>query len=110
MITRAEFAAIASKFVEPDTSAALAFSDVSSSHWAYGAIQSAFSQGWISGYNDGTFKPDANITRAEAVIVLNRMLGWDASTAVAGSSKAFSDLQGNEWFYKDVIFAANGRS
>ncbi|MDR1639234.1 MAG: S-layer homology domain-containing protein [Clostridiales bacterium] len=110
LITRAEFAAIASKFEAAADSGTLAFTDVNSGHWAYPAIKSAFGHGWISGYSDGSFKPDANITRAEAVIVLNRMLGWDAASSALGSSKAFTDLQGNEWFYKDVIFAANGKS
>ena len=69
-ITRAEFVTICTRFdtfVTVDT--VNDFSDVSASHWAYAFINYAVHEKWITGYEDNTFRPDASITRAEAVQV-----------------------------------------
>lgn len=48
------------------------FKDVPEHHWAYGAIEQAVKQGWAGGFPDGTFQPDAPITRAQAVSMIGR--------------------------------------
>lgn len=72
-ITRAEFAVICSRF---DTLAEgkSTFKDVPASHWAYKEIFSAAAKGWVEGYEDGSFRPDNNITRAETITLVNRVL------------------------------------
>ena len=72
-ITRAEFAALISGFDELTPSEKNRFSDIDG-HWAVGYINSAAEKGWITGYPDGTFKPEGKMTRAEIVTVINRML------------------------------------
>lgn len=78
-ITRAEFAKIVVMMLglNPDVGGATTqFSDVTSDHWASGLINVAVGQGIIKGYPDGTFKPDAQVTYAEAITMLVRMLGF----------------------------------
>lgn len=72
-ITRAEFAVICSRF---DTLAEgkSTFKDVPASYWAYKEISSAAAKGWVEGYEDGSFRPDNNITRAETITLVNRVL------------------------------------
>lgn len=72
-ITRAEFAAICSRFDRSNVEIKSDFNDISG-HWAENEIRRAASLGWIQGYTDGSFKPDQNITRAEAASMINRML------------------------------------
>lgn len=107
-ITRAEFVTLLVRFFDPAT-AAISFKDVSSGHWAYKNIVTAYAYGWINGYEDGTFRPDQPITRAEAVTIINRILGRgiDASSTL-GSFKNFSDnANANAWYYYEIIEAAN---
>ena len=73
-ITRAEFAAIAAKFSQVVYNGGNSFADTPESHWAARFISLAENQGWVNGYPDGTFKPDQRITRAEAIILINRVL------------------------------------
>lgn len=77
--------------------AATTFKDVPYSHWARAYIQKAVSQGIISGYTDGTFKPDKAITRAEFTRMLNAALG-NTNTLEPN----FSDVRTGDWFYDDV--------
>ena len=77
-ITRAEFVSIAMAFSTLDTIGDSSFSDVKDSFWAADAINSAAAQGWISGFGDGTFAPNSPVTRAQAVSILNKMLGRTA--------------------------------
>ena len=72
-ITRAEFAAIASRFDANASDEGDWFSDISG-HWAEKSIIKAVNNGWIKGYEDGTFRPNQNITRAEAMTLVNRVL------------------------------------
>lgn len=111
-ITRAEFTAIAMRFAEY-TGGSASFSDVSSGSWAYSAIMSAAGYGWITGYTDGTFKPDAYIKRAEVVTIVNHMLGRSADKVYISSNlgdlKIFPDAaQSSYWAYYDIIEATNG--
>lgn len=72
-ITRAEFATIASRFSSVTYSGSNKFNDISG-HWAAQAINDAAETGWITGYEDGSFKPNNKISRAEAMTIINRML------------------------------------
>ena len=72
-ITRAEFATLFARFDESGTEPAGGFSDLSG-HWARESVGRAAALGWIDGYEDGTFRPDNRITRAEAMTMVNRVL------------------------------------
>ena len=84
------------------------FSDVPEDHWAAAHLYSAYAAGWLTGYPDGTFRPDQAVTRAEAVTALNRALGRDESqTAVAADfPNPFTDLADTSWAYANMLEAA----
>ena len=107
-ITRAEFVTVASRFWGLNLDGSMSFSDVSAGHWAYNFILSAYNNGWVAGYPDGTFGINRNITRAEAVTIVNRMLRWEAGMLTDNVQLTFSDLTGDEWYYDAVMLAANG--
>ncbi len=89
-----------------------AFYDVPSSHWANQAISMAASRGWVTGYPDGSFKPDKSITRAEVVAVTNRMLNRVADQEYVDKHqkeiKFYKDLSKNYWAYYTIQEASNG--
>ncbi|WP_304508767.1 InlB B-repeat-containing protein [Anaerotignum sp.] len=107
VITRAEFVAIAARFMGAQ-SQTVSFTDVATTHWAYQHISTASYYGWISGYSDGTFRPNQPITRAEAMTIINRMLyrGVEADGVMPGF-KEWSDNDSSEWYYYEVIEATN---
>ena len=112
-ITRAEFGAIATRFFaetgatyEPGT-----FSDVTGDEWYANAIQDAVNLGLIGGYEDGTVRPNNNITRAEACAIVNRTLGRvpDADHLLPDDvMKTWPDNPESAWFYADMQEATNG--
>lgn len=107
-ITRAEFAAMLSKLFPMET-AEVNFSDVSETHWAYAAIQNAVAKNWVSGYPDGTFRPDSSITRAEAFAMMNKMLGRSPDKELIdaqGKILRFLDLPYNYWAYYHIMEAS----
>jgi hypothetical protein len=106
-ITRAEFATIMSRFVEASSSSTASFKDVSGDHWAIGYIKTCAANGWITGYPDGSFRPENPITRAEAVTVLNRALNRGiALEDVPATVPSYSDLPRDHWAYTQVIEAS----
>lgn len=72
-ITRAEFAAIATRFDNNGDKTPVSFTDIIG-HWAEGEITVAANHGWVSGYGDNTFRPQNQITRAETMSLVNRVL------------------------------------
>ena len=72
-ITRAQFAAIAARFDAAGNTSGAKFTDIDD-HWAQREINVAYNNGWILGYDDGTFCPNRSITRAEAITLINRVL------------------------------------
>ena len=110
-ITRAEFAVIASKYIKNPKAADETFSDVPMNHWAKDAIAMVKAEGWISGYTDGTFKPDAPITRAEAVSIVNRMFDRAADAEFVREHgfeiKKFNDLTDKHWAYYEIMEAVH---
>ena len=86
------------------TAGTQSFSDVSPDHWAAAEIAHGAAEGWINGYPDGTFRPDAPITRAEAVKVINAALG--RAPASQAASSPFADVAEGYWAYGEILAAA----
>ena len=110
-ITRAELAAMLAKFSET-TGAANYFNDVSAKYWAANAIAICAKLGWITGYPDGTFRPDKNVTRAELMAMINRATGRAPKSADAflPGMKTWKDNTADKWYYLDVQEATNSHS
>ncbi|MDY5338158.1 MAG: S-layer homology domain-containing protein, partial [Intestinimonas sp.] len=110
-ITRAEFAAIAVRFFGGEYEGEDQFSDIGG-HWASNEINRAYINNLVKGYTDGTFRPDNDITRAEAITIINRvleraphkdyllddMITWPDNTDTA------------KWYYADVQEATNSHN
>lgn len=111
-ITRAEFAAIASRFDALAQGNAISFSDLAPSHWGYNAIRSAATKGWISGYPDNTFRPEQAITRAEVTAITNRMLNRHADLywidAHPSEVIRFGDVKRSDWYFEPIMEATMG--
>ena len=107
-ITRAEFAAICARFNTKPVENSGSFSDISG-HWAENEIERAAAFGWISGYPDGTFRPDARITRAEAMTMINRVLCRmpQSESDLLDSMVTWSDNKPSDWHYLAVQEATN---
>ena len=108
-VTRAEFAAIAARFDEKSARTTASFRDIYG-HWAERYISRSAELGWIRGYTDNTFRPDQNITRAEAMALINRVLNRNPESKddLLRSMNIFNDnLDTAKWYYLDVQEAAN---
>ena len=107
-ITRAEFAAICARFNTKPVENSGSFSDISG-HWAENEIERAAAFGWISGYPDGTFRPDARITRAEAMTMINRVLCRmpQNESDLLDSMVTWPDNKPSDWHYLAVQEATN---
>ena len=111
-ITRAEFAAIAARFDETQSGKSATFSDVIG-HWAAKEIGIAYANEWIKGYPDGTFKPDQNITRAEAMTLINRVLERKPESPadlLTNMNKWTDNMDTSKWYYLDVQEATNSHA
>ena len=110
-VTRAEFAAIASRF-EKLTEGSKSFTDVPDTYWAARYISFAATRGWVTGYSDGTFKPENTITRAEVAAVTCRLLERSADQSYIRSHlkelRTFADMTESHWAYWYAMEAANG--
>ena len=109
-ITRAELATIIARFAKLDVNTKT-FSDITG-HWAQKSIELAAGNGWINGYEDGTFRPNNNITRAETFAMINRVLDRQTESVSdllpTSEMNMWSDnLNENAWYYKDVQEATN---
>ena len=107
-ITRAEFAAICARFNTKPVENSGSFSDISG-HWAENEIERAAAFGWISGYPDGTFRPDTRITRAEAMTMINRVLCRmpQSESDLLDSMVTWPDNKPSDWHYLAVQEATN---
>lgn len=110
-ITRAEFAAICARFDSGRAEENSGFTDISG-HWAEKEIERAATLGWVSGYTDGSFHPDAPITRAEAMTLINRVLCRMPETKVdlLDSMTKWPDNQPGAWYYLAVQEATNSHT
>ena len=108
-ISRAEFAAIAARFDPDGDKTPASFFDVTS-HWAKDEISIAANHGWIKGYEDGSFKPDQKITRAETMTLVNRVLNRLPETKddLHKDMKTWVDnMDETAWYYLAVQEATN---
>ena len=115
-ITRAEFVTMCMRFYDMFEDITVSdkniFNDVPKSHWAVGYICNAIAMKWIEGYADGTFKPDSNITRAEVVAIVNRVLDRSADTEYVNKNisavNKFTDFKDKSyWAFYEILEAAN---
>lgn len=109
-ITRAELATIIARFAKLDVNTKT-FSDING-HWAQKNIELAAGNGWINGYEDGTFRPNNNITRAETFAMINRVLDRQTESVSdllpTSEMNMWSDnMDADAWYYKDVQEATN---
>ena len=83
---------------------AAGFTDVTSGHWAAEVVSFAAEEGWVSGYPDGTFRPDAPVSRAEAVKILNHAL--DRRAGERAAALPFTDVEKSHWACDEIREAA----
>ena len=107
-ITRAQFAAICARFDTGTSSGTQTFSDIGG-HWAEKYIQRAAELGWIKGFEDGTFRPDTYITRAQAMTMINRVLNRipEDTGDLLSNMNVWPDCNPGDWFYLAVQEATN---
>ena len=109
-ITRAEFATIAARFEEEVAVGTEDFTDIAG-HWAESYIKEAAALQWINGYEDGSFRPGNNITRAEVMTIVNRMLQRKVSSDYILETATFwTDNPKSAWYYEDVMEATNSHT
>ena len=107
-ITRAQFAAICARFDDGKTQGRQTFTDIQG-HWAQAYIERAAELGWIKGFEDGTFRPDTYITRAQAMTMINRVLNRIPEDAddLLSNMNVWPDCNPGDWFYLAVQEATN---
>lgn len=107
-LTRAEFATLIFRFTGIEkTDIDNPFLDVLESHWAYDEILALADSGLMEGYPDKTFKPESNISRAEVMTVINKLLGRKPLESYIKSLNfnPYNDLYGEKWYYVTVLEA-----
>lgn len=111
-ISRAEFAAIATRFAKVNLEGSTPFDDVSDADWYYNAVLTAVNYGWINGYGDNTFRPYNTVTRAEVTTIVNRMLARRADKDFVAdhinNMRTFNDVDSSFWAYHYIMEATNG--
>lgn len=107
-VTRADFAIFAAKFAELELCDTSYFSDVTHSHEAYQYINAAAKAGWIQGYPDKTYKPDADISRTETVTFINTLINRSITVEeleALGIDNPYVDLKEDYWGYCNLMEA-----
>ena len=115
-ITRAELTAMMSRFFEMQGNGSSRFSDVANAHWAIAYINNAHNRGWITGFDDGTFRPNNATSRAEAVTLINRVLNrtpnpetishWVEGLTFTDRDTLFNDITHTHWAFYQIKEAA----
>lgn len=113
-ITRAEFAKMISGYIKDEATSKDSFADTKD-HWAKDAIDKLYGNKNIKGYPDGSFKPNEDITRAEAVTILNSVFNRNTTSASlkninTSSLKTFSDVDTSHWAYYNILDASNAHT
>lgn len=106
-ITRAQFATMVYRFYNVKYSGPDKFTDIAG-HWAQSSINAIAVKNWIKGYEDSTFGPNNDITRAEAVTIINRILEREFSAEKFDNKEIFTDCSTTNWFYADIMEASTG--
>lgn len=105
-ITRAEFVTICARFTQVSASGET-FTDVPGSHWAFDAISTAASFGWVNGVGNGQFAPNQHITRAQAAVLLNRLLGRCMAGQSYENARQYPDVPQTHWAWKNICEASD---
>ena len=87
-VSRAEFVTMMNNVLKNDAEGTVSFTDVKETDWFYQAVAAAVNAGYCNGYEDGTFKPSATISRAEAAVMIANAMGLEQDAAGA---EGFSD-------------------
>ena len=112
MISRAEFSAIIARFTNSVSDAHFNFSDVNGEHWATPYISAVAENGWVLGYTDGTFRPENQVSRAEFIVIMNRILDRNTSPDTirenlgGNTTTVFSDISTMHWAFYDIMEAS----
>lgn len=110
-ITRAEFITMAARFEKWDSNPTITSFADTSGHWAEKYIKQGVVLGWITGYEDGTFKPDQYITRAEAMAIFNRVLNRHVNAeGLLAEAVYWPDNAADAWYYYEVEEATNSHN
>lgn len=112
VMTRVEFVEMVTRLTTY-TAGKVTFTDVPADHPYYDAIATASAKGWISGFEDNTFRPNASLTRAQAVIVFNKIMdrtGDKTTEQQMDSRYTFTDVAKSAWYYQAVMEAATTHS
>lgn len=101
-ITRGEIASIAARYKNLDTSRfnQSSFLDVETGYWGLASIEALRQAGMIAGYEDGTYKPNKNVTRAEAVKIINRM--FERGPLYGVTEPSWPDVPKNHWAFNEI--------
>ena len=110
-VTRAQYAAIVLKAFPnaPRVNNPVNFSDVPSNYWAAQAIQNAYATGFLAGFPGGTFRPNDNIPRAQALVSLSNGLKFTATQPVDSVLQVFTDASSIPGYARNSIAAATER-
>jgi hypothetical protein len=104
LITRAEMAIIAATILGDETaSGEVSFKDVAAGHWAEEAIRKVSAAGILTVFKDGTFRPSQTLSRAEAVVLINRLIGLKSNAA---GEPLYKDVPATHWAYGAIQAAA----
>jgi hypothetical protein len=108
-ITRAQFAAIVTSALKLPTGGGggQTFTDLKPTHWAAASIAAASNAGLISGFPDGSFKPEDQLTRAQALVILAKALDADVPATVDALNAYADKAAVPQWALNDVAKAAN---
>jgi len=112
IITRAEFSAILTRYAGLDIAAPATaqFPDVVYGAWYHPSVTASADKGWVIGFTDGTFRPANNISRAEAVTMINRMDGRTGVNISADVDNPFTDVPGDHWALGAILSASRWHS
>jgi hypothetical protein len=106
-VTRAQFAAMVRQaFRKSPIRPAVSFTDVPESYWAIGAVREAYTTGFMSGYPEGNFLPDQNISRAQVLVALANGLGYSTNTSTNSTLQVYNDANSIQDWARPSIAAA----
>jgi S-layer homology domain len=106
-VTRAQFAAMVRQaFRKSPTRPAVSFTDVPETYWAIGAVREAYTTGFMSGFPEGNFLPDENISRSQVLVSLANGLGYSANGSTNGTLQVYGDASSIQDWARPSIAAA----
>ena len=107
-ITRGEFAAVCARFDDSKVKTTETYSDING-YWAANEILRAAALGWVQGYQDGSYRPNNSITRAQVVTMINRVLCRmpEENADLLKGMSSFTDCAEDDWCYLAIQEATN---